>query len=153
MWQLWVIVAGIFFVGEIFTAGFLIFWLGVSALITMLVSFITTDIIIQTSVFIILSVILIFATRPFVNKFIKTETVKTNAYSIIGKKAIVIQEINPVEGKGQIKVNGEVWSAESINGQNIPQKSEVEIVEIKGVKAIVTVTKLASTNKITSTNN
>ena len=145
MWQLWVIVAGIFFVGEIFTAGFLIFWLGVSALITMVVSFFTTDIIIQTSVFVICSVLLIFATRPFVNKFVKTETVKTNAYSIIGKKALVIQDINSVEGKGQIKINGEVWSAESIDGQNIPEKSEVKIVEIRGVKAIVSTVKLAST--------
>lgn len=38
---------------------------------------------------------------------------------------------------GQIKVNGEVWSAIGLDDMNIPQGTEVEIKEIKGVKAIV----------------
>ena len=68
MWQFWLIAAGIFFVGEIITVGFLIFWLGIAALITMVVSFFTSNLIIQTAVFVISSAILIFATKPLVNK-------------------------------------------------------------------------------------
>lgn len=137
MWQFWIIASGIFFVAEIFTAGFLIFWLGVAALIAMIVSFITSNLVIQTAVFVICSIILLFATRPFVNKFVHTDSVKTNAFSIIGKKALVIQDINSTQGTGQIKINGEIWSAESQNEQIIPKGSEVEIVEITGVKAVV----------------
>lgn len=146
MWQTWIIIAGICFVAEIFTTGFLVFWFGISALITMIASFFISDIVIQTTIFVIFSVILLFATRPFINKFIHTKTVKTNVFSIIGKKGIVIKEINSIEGKGQIKVDGEVWSAEGLNGQNIPKDSEIEIVEIKGVKAIVSVVKLPVIN-------
>ena len=69
MWQFWIIASGIFFVAEIFTAGFLVFWLGVAALIAMISSFITSNIIIQTAIFVIFSVILLFATRPFVNNW------------------------------------------------------------------------------------
>ena len=64
MWQIWLIASGIFFVIEIFTVGFLIFWLGVAALIAMLISFITDSVIFQTAVFVISSGLLIFATRP-----------------------------------------------------------------------------------------
>ena len=137
MWQFWLIAAGVFFVGEIITVGFLIFWLGIAALLTMIVSFFTSNLIIQTAVFVMSSAILIFATKPLVNKISKKETVPTNVFSIIGKSAIVIMDINCIDGTGQIKVNGEVWSAEGLNGIDIKEGSKVEIIEIKGVKAIV----------------
>lgn len=144
MWQFWLIAAGIFFVGEIITVGFLIFWLGIAALITMVVSFFTSNLIIQTAVFVISSTILIFATKPLVNKVSKKDTVPTNVFSIIGKKAIVVKDINCINGTGQIKVNGEIWSAEGVDGIDIKEGSEVEIVEIKGVKAIVSPVKTFS---------
>lgn len=109
----------------------------------MLASFITSNIVVQTVIFLIVSVALLFATKPLVNKFLNSKTIQTNVFSIIGKKAIVISDIKPIESKGQIKINGEVWSAESINGQNIPEGSEVEIISINGVKAIVSAIKIA----------
>ena len=51
MWQIWLIASGIFFICEIITVGFLVFWLGVGALIAMLVSFFTSNIIIQIQTF------------------------------------------------------------------------------------------------------
>jgi len=137
MWQVWLIIAGLFFVGEIATVGFLIFWFGIGALIAMIVSFFTSNIIIQTTIFVISSTILIFATKPFVKKFADVKKTNTNVYSIIGKKALVIKTIDPIHSFGQIKINGEVWTAESENNQVIDEGSEVEILEIKGVKAIV----------------
>ena len=136
MWQVWLIIAGLFFIGEMITVGFLIFWFGVGSLIAMIVSFFTSNIIIQTTVFIVSSAILLFATKPFVKKFVDVKTTKTNAFSIIGKKALVIKEINS-HSVGQIKINGEVWSAEAENDETITEGSEVEIVKINGVKAIV----------------
>ena len=136
MWQIWLIIAGLFFIGEIITVGFLIFWFGIGALIAMVVSCFTANIIIQTSVFIISSAILLFATKPFVKKFVDVKPTKTNAYSIIGQKALVIKEINS-HSVGQIKIKGEVWSAESENDETIVEGSEVEILQIKGVKAVV----------------
>ena len=144
MWQIWLITSGIFFICEIITVGFLVFWLGVGALIAMLVSFFTSNIIIQMSVFVISSGLLIFATRPLVNKISKKDVVPTNVYSLIGKKAIVTEEINWVTGKGLIKFEGEVWSAKSKEQVNIPVGSEVEIVSIEGVKAFVKPLKINS---------
>ena len=146
MWQVWLIIAGLFFIGEIATVGFLIFWFGIGALIAMVVSLFTSNIIIQTTVFVISSTILIFATKPFVKKFADVKKTNTNVYSIIGKKALVIKTINPIHSIGQIKLNGEVWTAESEDNQIIEEGSEVEILEIKGVKAIVKPIKVA--NKI-----
>ena len=137
MWQYWLIASGIFFVGEIITVGFLLFWFGIAGLITMVVSFFTSNIIIQSVVFLVTSVILILSTKPFVKKFVNKETIVTNVNSLIGKKAIVIQEINNLQGTGQIKIGGEIWSAQNETDSIISENQEVEIIKIEGVKLIV----------------
>lgn len=144
-WYIWLILAGIFLIIEGITVGFLIFWLSIGSLIAMLVSFFTNNLLIQTAVFVISSTILIFATKPFVKKFTENKnSIKTNVYSIIGKTGIVTTDINSIECSGQIKVDGEIWSAIGKNDINIPKGTEIEILEIKGVKAIVTPTKVLS---------
>ena len=147
MWVFWLIAAGIFFIIEMATIGFLVFWLGIGALLAMVTSFITDSIIIQFIVFVSTSTLILIFTRPLVNKFIKIpKEIKTNAYSIIGKKGIVISKINNVDGTGQIKIDGEVWSAKSFDEENIEKDTEVEIVEIDGVKAVVK--KISNVSKV-----
>lgn len=140
MWQFWLILSGIFFIFEMATVGFLVFWFAIGALITMIVSFFVDNIVIQTAVFVISSILLLFLTKPFVKKFTATKPkVKTNAYSIIGKNAIVTKEINSHKGGlGQIKVGGESWTAKSNSEEIIPTDTEVKVLEIDGVKAVVT---------------
>lgn len=137
MWQIWLIAAGVFIIGEIITVGFLLFWLSIASLIAMVVSFFTSNVIIQMTVFVISSGLLIFATKPLVKKLAEKDSVSTNVYSIIGKTAIVIEDIDWASGTGQIKCEGEVWSAKTDEQIDIPTGSEVEIVSIEGVKAYV----------------
>ncbi len=144
MWSFWLIVAGIFFILEIATTGFLIFWLGIGALLAMITSFITDNIIIQTVVFVVSSCILIPLTKPLTDKFISKKTVPTNTYTLINKHGIVIQDIDPVKCVGQVKVNGEIWSAKTDDESIIPKGSEIEVLKIDGVKLIVSPVKISS---------
>lgn len=139
MWSMWLIIAGFCFILEIVTVGFFIFWFGIGALLAMITSFIFPDnIIMQVSVFVISSILLLLLTKPIANKIAKKEkSVATNAFSIIGKKGIVTQDINPTIGIGQIKVSGEVWSAKTEDGSNLEKGSEITIIKIDGVKAVV----------------
>ena len=115
----------------------MLFWFGIACLLAMVVSFFTSNIIIQMVVFLVSSVILILSTKPFVKKFINKKTILTNANSLIGKKAIVIKEINNLQGTGQIKIGGEIWSAQNESDTTISENQEVEIIKIEGVKLIV----------------
>lgn len=138
MWQFWLIAAGIFFIMEIATVGFLVFWFGIGALITMIVSIFVPNVYVQAIVFVVSSTLLIFLTKPFVNKFVnKGKSVATNAYSIIGRNGIVTKEINGIKGTGQVKIGGETWSAKTVSEEIIPENAEIEVVKIDGVKAIV----------------
>ena len=147
MWQIWLIISGVCFIAEIITVGFLIFWLAIGALFAMIVSFFTDNIIIQTAVFVISSTILIFATKPFVKKFAKGKSnFKSNVYSIIGDTGIVTKNIDSINGTGQVKINGELWSAVGKDDIDIEKVKEVKIVEVKGVKAVVSPIKVTSKN-------
>jgi len=136
MWYIWLIASGFFFIAEIATTGFLVFWLGIGALLAMCISFITESLLIQTITFVISSVILILLTKPLLSKYVDVkESVPTNAYRVIGKSGIVITDIDSINGTGQVKVNGEIWSAHS--EENLKAGTEVEVLEINGVKLIV----------------
>lgn len=139
MWYIWLVIAGVCFVIEMITVGFFVFWFGIGALLTMLVSLIfPNNWLLQSTVFIISSTLLIFLTKPLVDKFTKNDKkVATNAFSIIGKKGIVTQDINPTHGVGQIKVSNETWSAKTSDSSIIKKGSEIEVVQIDGVKAVV----------------
>lgn len=138
MWQFWLILAGFFLIIEIVSLGFLVFWFAVGSLVAMVASLFIESIVAQTTIFLVASVILLFVTRPFVTKITqKDETIKTNAYSIEGKVAKVIQDIDPTESVGQVKVNGEIWSAKSYNDTFISKDTEVVVQKIDGVKVIV----------------
>ena len=136
MWKFWVIASGLFLILESITTGFLVFWFAIGSVIAMIVSFFTENIIIQSTTFIISSTILIFATRKFVNIFLKQDK-PNNVNSFVGKVGKVTIDIIPIDNTGQIKVGGEIWSAISENDENIKKDTEVIITKICGVKAVV----------------
>ena len=138
MWYIWLILIGVFAVAEIITPGFLVIWLSAGSFCGMITSFFTHDIVIQTAVFVVSSTLFIFLTRPLAKKLEKkSKTVATNAFAIVGKKAIVLQDINPTLSTGQIKVDGQVWSAKCNGEETIPKDTEVFVLAIDGVKAVV----------------
>ena len=144
MWSFWLIVAGIFFIIEMATTGFLIFWLGIGAIFAMITSFITNSLVAQTIVFVVTSSILIPLTKPLADKFTNKKTVATNSYSLINKHGIVTMDINPIEATGLVKVNGETWSAKSQDESIIAKGTEIEVINIDGVKLIVAPIKITS---------
>lgn len=104
----------------------------------MCISFVIDSVFVQTLVFVISSIALLFYTKPFVTKITKKDAVVTNANQIIGKIGTVIKEVNSLEGTGQIKVGSEIWSAITNEAENIPKGTKVKVLEIDGVKAVVT---------------
>ena len=138
MWSYWLILALFFMVLEAFTVGFLVFWFGVGALLALFTSLITDNMIIQSTVFIVSSTLLLFATKPLVAKITKNDKeVKTNVYSVINKKGKVIVDIDPDDSTGQVKIAVDVWSAKSANNKRIPKGTNVIVEKIEGVKVIV----------------
>lgn len=139
-WQIWLIIAGVCLIIEIVTVGFFVFWFAIAALITALLSLFIHNIIAQATIFIIISVILIFLTKPLTDKITKKDKVATNVNALIGQEGTVIKEINSGSNKiGQVKILGDTWSAVTTNDftNAIPVGSNVKILKIDGVNLIV----------------
>lgn len=138
-WQVWLIIAGVCLIIEIATVGFLVFWFAVAALITCILSLFIPNVIAQTVIFILISVLLILFTKPLTDKITKKDNVVTNSNKVIGKEGTVTKEINSSTGSiGQVKVSGDTWSAIAQNSNDpIPVGSTVKVLNIDGVKLIV----------------
>ena len=77
--------------------------------------------------------------KPLTKKLFKNkDNTKMNNDAMIGKKGIVIKEINSAEEVGQVKVAGELWSAITINDEKIKINEIVKVTKVDGVKLIVT---------------
>ena len=134
--MLWLIAAILFAVIEIITAPLICIWFCGGALVAALIGWLTNSVWVSTVVFVVVSAVLLAFTRPLVKSKIAPKVQPTNADRIIGKEAIVILGIDPVENKGQIKVDGQIWSAKS--DSTINEGELVTVSKIEGVKAVVT---------------
>ena len=133
MWQFWLLLAGICVIIESFTLGFFVFWFAIGALFALIVSLFTTNIIIQSVVFVVTSTLLLLLTKPLIKSFVKMPKAKaTNVYGLINKEGLVLEDIDSLNSTGKVKVNGELWSA--VSDTNIPKDSKIKVLSINGVK-------------------
>lgn len=135
----WLIVFVVFAALELVSVGMTCIWFAVGALAACVTSLFTGNWIIQSIVFIIVTVLFLLFLRPLAVKYVNNKTEKTNVDSIIGRTAKVVTEIENVNAKGMVVIDGVEWTARSKDNRVIPKETLVEVVEVSGVKVIVKV--------------
>ena len=88
-------------------------------------------------VFLVVTMVVLIFIRPFAIKYVNNKAEKTNVESMAGKQGKVVVEIDNINAKGMIKVDGMEWTARSVDGEIIPKDSLVTVVSVEGVKAMV----------------
>ena len=122
---------------ELLTMGLTTIWFAGGALAAFIVTLLGAGKVVQIVVFLVVSFVLLFFTRPFAAKFFNGQREKTNAEGLIGKEAKVTEIIDNFNQKGTVVVNGMEWSARTEDDSVIEKGKKVEILAIKGVKLIV----------------
>jgi len=135
----WLILALIFFVGELLTAGFFLVAFGVGAALAAVAAMLGIDIIWQLAIFVGVSAIAVFSLRRFADTVSpKHQPTQVGIDRVLGKKAIVVETIDAINGTGIVRVDAEEWRAlpedESLI---IPEKSTVEVLKVKGTRLVV----------------
>ena len=87
------------------------------------------------------SVLLLVAVRPLTKKFMVPHAQPTNARSNIGKRAVVTERIDTLNGKGAVKIAGVEWSARSQSDTPIEVGAVVRITDVVGAKVCVELVK------------
>lgn len=140
VWHIWVIVTLLFFILEIFTAGFAVACFSIGAAGAAIVAGCGGSFLWQLIVFAVLSLVALVVVRPIVMKtFYKKDTTATNADALIGREGRVSEAIDPETGKGRVAIDGDDWKAVSEDGTPIEKGIKVAVISRDGV--IVTVKK------------
>lgn len=134
---IWAVAIIVFGIAEAATAQLVSIWFVIGAVAGLISAFCGANFYVQLIVFIAVSVLALVITRPLVKKYIKPKKEHTNADRVLTQDGIVVEEINNTLGKGQVKVDGKLWTARSENGHIIPEGSIVKTEKISGVKLIV----------------
>lgn len=123
---------------ELVTLGLTTIWFAGGAFAAFIASMIGSSVWFQVILFFAVSIVLLIFTRPFAVHYINKNTVRTNADSLIGKTAIVTEDISNLDSKGQVQVQGQIWTARSTEEEIKIQTGEKVVIEkISGVKLIV----------------
>ncbi|MBR6514062.1 MAG: NfeD family protein [Clostridia bacterium] len=137
MIYIWVALVIAFTVIELITPQLVCIWFAIGSLGALIATVLGAELWVQILIFIVISVIMIFITRPLYKKFVKTKIIPTNADRLISQTAVVTESVDNLCGKGTVRVQGQLWSAKSESGEVLPTDTLVTVVRIEGVKLIV----------------
>ena len=133
---MWLAAGGALLVAEMLTVDLLFASLAFSAFMAAGVNALGFNMAVQGVTFGIAAVVSLFILRPIALKNLKKRTpdFATNVDALLGSGALTLSVVT--DRSGQIKLNGETWSARSDSGE-IPADSKVQVVAIEGATAVV----------------
>ena len=136
-WIAWLIAAGALAVAEYFTLTLALGLLAAAALVAAVVAGVGGPLLAQVLAFAIAAGVGLLVVRPIARRqMTNTPLVREGSYALIGKRAVVVEEVTG--SQGLVKLSGEVWSARAFDeDQVIPAGTPVDVMEIEGATAIV----------------
>jgi membrane protein implicated in regulation of membrane protease activity len=138
-WVIWILVAVAFGVGELLTTSFVLAPFSGGAFVAALVALLGGGAVFSWSVFIVVSVLLLWVVRPIARAHLRTPAqLRTGTAALIGRRAIVLERIANDEGVGCVKIDGEVWTARAYDEDHVIEAgTPVQVIEIRGATALV----------------
>lgn len=145
IWQIWLLIAAVFVVIEIFTVGFAVACFSVGCVFSAILAACDLSLTWQVVAFAVGTFLAFVFIRPFIMKYVDKKTndnnVRTNMDSIIGKTATVTERIDD-GGFGRVKIDGDDWKAQSVDGTAVKVGEKVRIESFESI--ILTVKKIKS---------
>lgn len=134
---MWLIILVVLALAEAATINLVSIWFAAGALAALLISLFSQNFWIQLVIFIIISALCLALVRPLAQKKFTPHLRPTNLDLLMGKDAVVTEDIDNLNATGQVKVGGQIWTARSETETPILAGTIVEVLRIEGVKIIV----------------
>ena len=138
-WVVWLVIAVIMLVIEIATTGLATIWFALGAVVAMIMDLcgasVVSQIVVMAVVSIVCFILCMIWIRPKLESLRKKNVQKTNADRLIGREGVVIVPFNATDGKGQVKVDGQIWSAKA--DEDFAEGTKITVKSIEGVKLVV----------------
>lgn len=134
--MIWLLLAIALAIIEAFTLGLTTIWFAAGSLAALVVALLGGPGWLQIAIFLVVSIVLLYFTKPLADKKFQIGREKNNLDQMIGGIGLVVEEILPY-GVGLVKFAGQTWTAISTDNQTLNNNQEVVVVRIEGVKLIV----------------
>ncbi|MEU7001003.1 NfeD family protein [Nonomuraea sp. NPDC046570] len=136
-WVIWIVLAVVLGVAEIFTLTTALGLLGSAALLTAVGAALGLPIPLQFILFTLSSAAGLLVVRPIAMRHIRQPQLQRfGVEALVGKPAYVISEVTGREGR--VRIGGEEWSARAYDETLvIPTGATVDVIEIEGATALV----------------
>ncbi len=141
MWWVWMGLAALFLIAEIFTAGFFLLWFSFGAAAAGVLALLNVDTTGQLITFILSSGILFVFGRRFAERVTVKQPPGIGADRFIDKEGVVLESIDNHANTGSIRIGQDLWRANSETGEVIPPGVIVKIIKIDGTRAVVQIIK------------
>ena len=137
IWWVWMFLAAILLIGEIFTAGFFLIFLSIGSAAAGILALLGVGRPAQFIVFIIVSGILFVFGRRFADRVTDKQPPGIGADRFIGQDGIVLEKIDNSVNTGSVRIGQDEWRAISDSGDIIQEGTQVEVTRINGTRAVV----------------
>ena len=134
---IWLALLIAFAVAEGVTVGLVSVWFAAGSAAALIAAAAGGPLWLQIVLFLAVSFLCLLALRPLARRLLKHDYQPTNADRVIGREAVVTEEINNLKGQGAVAVGGVVWTARSTADASIPAGAVVRVERIEGVKLFV----------------
>ena len=135
----WAAVLIVFVVVEFATSGLTSIWFALGAagaLISAAVAPMPELLLLRVTIFVLISGVSLYFTRPLARKYVKVKETATNANRVLEMVGLVRERVSNAEGA--VYVGGKLWTARTeVDADPIPVGTPVDILRIEGVKLIV----------------
>lgn len=112
-WWVWLLIALVLGIIELSSVTFVLLWVAVAALVTTVLTPVVHNIWSQLFVFAVISVVLFFATRPLARKWRNSgKRYPERLETVLNKTGVVVTD-GGSDKLATVRVQGELWSAES----------------------------------------
>jgi len=134
----WLALLIVFVIVECATVELLSIWFAGGALVSMFLAMAGVPTAWQVVVFFVVSLLLLFLTRPVAVRYFNKRKTKTNYESVIGTVIKITETVDNFQQTGTAFADGKEWTVRAAeDGVTIPEGDAAVVVAVEGVKLIV----------------
>lgn len=138
-WIAWLVVALVLGVGELLTLGLFLGPFAVGGGAATVAALAGGGSAVQVVTFAVVTALVFGLVRPVAKRHLRQpSTTRTGTAALVGRTAVVVRALEGPELAGQVRLDGEVWTARAEGLDPVAVGQVVTVLEIHGATAVVT---------------
>ena len=134
----WLVLMILMLVFELATVGLTTIWVAGGSLAALIVSLLNGPLWLQIVIFLAVTFLLLWFTRPLAVKYLNSKKMATNYEATKGKEVLVLERVDNIAETGKVRLDGMEWTARSVeNDITFEENEKVFVKDVSGVKLMI----------------